>query len=71
MQINVFTKQKQTHRLGENELGGGGKVCKGGRVSKGCWAFGIHMYTLLCLKQITNKDLLYNTGNLAQYTLIT
>ena len=31
-------------------LGGGGKVCKGGRVSKGCWAFGVHMYTLLCLK---------------------
>ena len=25
--------------------------------------FGIDMYTLLCLKWITNKDLLYSTGN--------
>ena len=28
--------------------------------------FGSHMYTLLCLKWITNKDLLYSTGNSAQ-----
>ena len=28
--------------------------------------FGIDMYTLLHLKWITNKDLLYNTGNSAQ-----
>ena len=27
--------------------------------------FGMVLYTLLCLKQITNKDLLYNTGNSA------
>ena len=25
--------------------------------------FGIDMYTLLYLKQITNKELLYSTGN--------
>ena len=25
------------------------------------------MYTLLYLKQVTNKDLLYSTGNSAQY----
>ena len=30
------------------------------------WEFGIDMYTLLYLKRITNKDLLYNTGNSAQ-----
>ena len=29
--------------------------------------FGIDMYTLLYLKWITNKDLLYITGNSAQY----
>ena len=29
--------------------------------------FGTDMYTLLYLKQITNKDLLYSTGNSAQY----
>ena len=28
--------------------------------------FGIDMYTLLYLKQITNKDLLYTIGNSAQ-----
>ena len=29
--------------------------------------FGIDMYTLLYVKCITNMDLLYNTGNSAQY----
>ena len=29
------------------------------------WEIGIDMYTLLYLKQITNKDLLYSTGNSA------
>ena len=33
--------------------------------------FGINMYTLLYLKWITNKDLLYSTGNSAQYSIIT
>ena len=33
--------------------------------------FGIHMYTLLYLKRITNKDLLYSTGNAAQYYVTT
>ena len=35
------------------------------------WEFGIHMYTLLYLKWITNKDLLYTTGNSAQYYVTT
>ena len=30
------------------------------------WEFGADMYTLLCLKWITNKDLLYSMGNSAQ-----
>ena len=33
--------------------------------------FGINIYTLLYLKQITNKDLLCNTGNAVQCTIIT
>ena len=33
--------------------------------------FGMDMYTLLYLKWITNKDLLYSTGNSAQYSVIT
>ena len=35
----------------------------GGRDSS---EFGIDLYTLLYLKQITNKNLLYSTGNSAQ-----
>ena len=27
------------------------------------WEIGIDIYTLLYIKQITNKDLLYSTGN--------
>ena len=34
------------------------------------WEFGTDMYTLLCLKWITNKDLLYSRGNMAQYSII-
>ena len=32
---------------------------------------GTDMYTLLCLKWITNKDLLYSTGNSAWYSITT
>ena len=51
------TKQKETHRLREQTYG--------------CWEegidrdFGMNMYTLLYLKWITNKDLLYSTWNYA------
>ena len=36
------------------------------RVGRDSWEFGINTYTLLYLKWITNKDLLYSTGNSAQ-----
>ena len=29
------------------------------------------IYTLLCIKQITNKSLLYDTGNSTQYSVMT
>ena len=35
------------------------------------WEFEIDTYTMLYLKQITNKDLLYSTGNSAQYSVVT
>ena len=35
------------------------------------WEIGIDIYTLLYIKQITNKDLLYSTGNCTQYFVIT
>ena len=33
--------------------------------------FGTDVYTLLYLKWVTNKDLLYSTGNFAQYYVTT
>ena len=61
--MNLFTQQKQTHRLRKRTYGYRG----GGTIGKGIVReFGISMYMLLYLKWITNKDLLYNTGNSAQ-----
>ena len=47
---NVWTPR------GESGGGGGG----GGVMN---WEIGIDMYTLICIKWITNKNLLYSTGN--------
>ena len=63
IQMNVFTKQKRPHRLRAKELMvTGGEGWREGIVRE----FGTDMYTLLYLKRITNKDLLYSTGNSAQ-----
>ena len=35
------------------------------------WEFGVDMYILLYLKQLSNKDLVYSTGSSAQYSVIT
>ena len=35
------------------------------------WEIGIDIYTLLYIKQITNKNLLYSTGNSTQYSAMT
>ena len=63
--MNLPTKHKQTHRLFENEL----KVARGGQEDerKGLYRdLGMDVYTVLYLKWITNKDLLYSTWNSAQ-----
>ena len=61
--MNLFTKWKKLTNL-ENELMVGYQV---GRVGEGKnWESKIAMYTLLYLKQITNKNLLYSTRNYAQ-----
>ena len=60
IQINLFTKEKQTHR--EQIYGYWGKGWRGGIVRD----FGMDMYRLLYLKWITDKDLLY----IAQRTLL-
>ena len=58
---NELTKQKQTWRTyayqGDGR-GGGLREIK---------EFGIDMYSLLCLKWVTNSDLLHRTDNSAQY----
>ena len=60
--MNLFTKQKQTHRLIKNEL----MVAKEeGWAGETVREFGMDMYTLLYLKWIINKDLMYSTGNSA------
>ena len=35
------------------------------------WKIGIGIYTLLYIKWITNRDLLYSIGNSTQYSIIT
>ena len=68
IQINLFTKQKQTHRqrrkknLRLPEGKGGGGINQ---------EFGFGRYTVLYIKQIKNKVLLYSTGNYIQYLVIT
>ena len=34
------------------------------------WEIGIDMYTLICIKWTTNKDLLYSTGKSTQYSVM-
>ena len=50
MQMNIFTKAKQAHRLREGIYGGEGW----GR--RDSWEFGTDMCALLCLKWIMSKD---------------
>ena len=66
-QINLLTKQKQTHRYRRQTYGyQRGKVGGGGEN----WEFGIDMYIPLYKKQIINKDPLYSTGNSTLHSLI-
>ena len=34
------------------------------------WEIGIDRYKLLCIKEITNENLLYSTGNSTQYSVM-
>ena len=68
VQINQFSGQKLRHRCREQMYGHqggketyghqGGKVAGGGSVVIN-WEIGIDIYTLICIKWITNKNLLY------------
>ena len=60
--MNLFTKQKQSHRHRKETYG-----YKRGKERRGInWKYGINRYTLLCKMWIKNKVLLYSTGNYIQ-----
>ena len=66
VQTNLLTKQKQSHRCRKQTYGYQGAW--GGGIN---WEIGIDICTLLYTKQITNKNLLYSTGNSTQYSVMT
>ena len=63
VQMNQFAGQKLRHRCREQMYGHQGEkvVGAGGGVMN--WEIGIDMYTLICIKWITNKNLLYKKIN--------
>ena len=68
IQVNLFTKQKQTHRLGKQfydyqreKVGGGGMD----------WELGIGKCTLLYMEWMINGDQLYSRGKSTQCSVIT
>ena len=63
--MNLFTKQKESQMQKTNLWLPGGKE---GGIN---WKIGIDIYTLLCIKQITTKDLLYSMVNSTRYSAMT
>ena len=64
VQINRFAGQKLRHRCREQMCGHqAGKAAGGGDGGVMNWAIGIDMYTLMCIKWMTNKNLLYKKIN--------
>ena len=60
VQMNRFAGQKLRHRCREQMYGHqGGKVVGGEDRRVMNWEIGIDMYTLMCIKWTTNKNLLY------------
>ena len=66
MQMNLFTKQRQTHRYWKQTYGYWRENMVG-RGKSGAWDEHTHTTTY----KITNKDLLCSTGNSTQYSVIT
>ena len=66
VQMKRFAGQNLRHRCREQTYGhqggkaGGGEGGDGGVMN---WAIGIDMYTLMCIKLMTNKSLLYKKIN--------
>ena len=64
--MNLYIKQKWTHRQRKQTFG----YQRGERWGGTSQEFGININTLLYRKQMTNKDLLYSTGNYTQYFVV-
>ena len=59
VQMNWFAGQKLRHRCREQTYGHqGGKAVEGDGGGMN-WAIGIDMHTLMCIKLMTNKNLLH------------
>ena len=67
VQMNQFAGQKLRHRCREQMYGhqGGEAVAGGGGVMN--WEIGIDIYTLICIKWITNKNLLHKKTNKTKF----
>ena len=64
VQMNQFAGQKLRHRCREQTYGHqGGKAAVGGGGGVMNWAIGFDTYTLMCIKLMTNKNLLYKKIN--------
>ena len=64
VQMNWFARQKLRHRCREQMYGQqGGKATGVGDGGVMNWATGIDMYTLMCIKLMTNKNLLHKKIN--------
>ena len=62
VEMSLFKKQKQSHRCREKTM-----ITKGASEEGGInWEIGTNVCTLLCIKQITNENLQYSTGNSTQ-----
>ena len=63
--MDWFAVQKLRHRCREQTYGhqGGRAAVGGGGSGVMNWAIGIDMYTLMCIKLMTNKNLVYKKIN--------
>ena len=62
--MNKFAWQKSRHRCREQTYGHqGGKAAEGGGGGEMNWEIGLDIYTLICIKWITNKNLLQKKIN--------
>ena len=68
VQMNRFAGQKLRHRCREQTYGHqGGKAMGGGVGGVMNWAIEIDMYKLMCIKLLTNKNLLYKKINKTKF----